>query len=190
MIDSTDITKFDRNEIELQEYFLFCVCIAGKTSTIQAKKLEQFLEPAWFKKLTPFEYIDYLIEENLLREMVCNARLGQYNRLTEIFKRCTKLDLETATLEEMESIPGIGPKTSRCFVLHSRPRQKIAVLDTHILGWLRDNTTGITIPTSTPQSTSRYGMIEQLFLKEAKKRRMSPERFDLKIWNQRARLTA
>jgi len=190
MIDSTDITKFDRNEIELQEYFLFCVVIAGKTSTIQAKKLEEFLEPAWFKKMTPFEYIDYLVEKNLLREMVCDAKLGQYNRLTNIFKQCTMLNLETVTLDELESIPGIGPKTSRCFMLHSRRRQKIAVLDTHILSWLRDNTDDVTIPTSTPQSPSRYKMIEGLFLSEAKKRRISPAKFDLRIWNKRARLTA
>lgn len=190
MIDPTNITNFDRTDIDLQEYFLFCVCVAGKTSFIQAQKLETFLQPGWFKIMTPFEYIDYLIEKDQLIPMIYQSKLGQYKRLTKIFKICTSIDLETVTLEELEKIPGIGPKTSRFFLLHTRPNQRFAVLDTHVLSWLGKNTKDNTIPSSTPQSTSRYKRIEELFLKEADYRNLTPENFDLQIWREQSRKEA
>lgn len=190
MIDPTKITDFDRNEIELQEYFLFCACVAGKTAYVQAKKLDDFLKPGRIRSMTPFEYIKDLQSREHLLPMVEDAKLGQYKRLTQIFELCVDLDLPNVTMEELEAIPGIGPKTSRFFVMHSRPNQQIAVLDTHILAWLRDKYPNITIPKATPQSGSRYKELEDLFLTEAKKRKMNPETLDLQIWNERARIAA
>lgn len=190
MIDPSDITDFDRTESELQEFFLFTVVVAGKTAYIQANKLEMFLKNAWLKSMTPFEYIDYLIKKDHLREMVCEVKLGQYNRLTTVFKNSTKLDLSTVTTDELEKIPGIGPKTSRFFLLHSRPNQKFAVLDTHVLTWLGENVANLVVPKTTPQSPSRYKTLESIFLKEAKKRNITPEDFDLQIWNEKGRKAA
>lgn len=190
MIDPADVTNFDRTESELQEFFLFTVVVAGKTAYVQAKKLEQFLEPAQLKNMTPFEYIDYLIKRGHLREMVCEVKLGQYNRLTAVFENSTKLDLTTVTTDELEKIPGIGPKTSRFFLLHSQPNQKFAVLDTHVLAWMSENVDGLVVPKATPQSPSRYKALEEIFLVEAKKRNITPEDFDLQIWNERGRKVA
>jgi thermostable 8-oxoguanine DNA glycosylase len=181
MINVTNITDFDRTESELQEYFLFCTCVAGKTAYIQSQKLESFLQPAWFRTLTPFEYIRELVANDKLRLMIMQAKLGQYTRLSEIFKQSVTLDLETATVEDLEKIPGIGPKTSRFFMIHSRPNQRYAVLDTHILSWLQDNVEDVTVPRTTPQSIVRYRKLENLFLIECDKRGISPETFDLEI---------
>jgi hypothetical protein len=182
--------NFDRNEIELQEFFLFCVCVAGKTSVIQAQKLEEFLTPAWNRGIMPFEYIDYLIKRDTLLPMLQQVKLGQYGRLEEIFKRSIHTDLETVTVDELERIPGIGPKTSRFFIMHSRANQRVAALDTHILSWLSENVIGITVPTSTPQSLSRYRSLEAVFLNEADSRGITPEVLDLQIWNERSRKIA
>jgi thermostable 8-oxoguanine DNA glycosylase len=187
MIESSEVTNFNRSEIELQEYLLFCTCAAGKTSVIQAKKLEEFLYPSTLIGKTPFEYIDHLESKGKLMPTLQYVKLGQYSRLYDLFKCVTAVDVETVSIEELEKIPGIGPKTSRFFVLHSRPNQQVAVLDTHILSWLRENTNGVTIPRSTPQSTSRYKTIEKLFIAEANKRNINIETFDLQIWNERAR---
>lgn len=191
MIDPANITNFDRTEIELQEFFLFCACVTGKTAVVQARKLEHFLQPAWFRAMTPFEYIDELVNKGKLEIMIAEAKLGQYKRLAEVFKRATAFDdLETVTLTQMQCIPGIGPKTSRFFAMHSRPNQRYAVLDTHILTWLRENTHGVTVPQSTPQSSNRYDILESLFLKECDRRCISPEVLDLAIWNERSRKIA
>ena len=190
MIDPTNITDFNRSEFELQEYFLFCACVAGKTAVVQAKKLDDFLKPGTIRAMSPFEYIESLMEKGHLRDMICEAKLGQYNRLSKIFEMGVGLDLRNITVDELEAIPGIGPKTSRFFIMHSRPKQRFAVLDTHILSWLDEQYPDVIVPRATPQSTSRYKELEDLYLAEARKRRMSPERLDLKIWKERARLAA
>lgn len=189
MVDPASITNFHRNEVELQEYFLFCIIVAGKTAYIQAQKLEQFLKPSWLKGMTPFEYIEWLDSQGNLDIMVREAKLGQYKRITEIFRRATKLDLKNVTVEQLEKIPGIGPKTSRFFVLHSRKNQKCAVLDTHILAWLREEL-GVDAPKATPQSRSSYKKLENIFLQECEARGLTPEEFDLNIWTERSKRSA
>jgi thermostable 8-oxoguanine DNA glycosylase len=188
MVNPESVTNFYRNDIELQEYFLFCIIVAGKTAFIQAQKLEQFLKPAWLKGMTPFEYIEWLDSENKLDIMIREAKLGQYKRITEIFRRAIKLDLRKVTVEQLEKIPGIGPKTSRFFVLHSRRNQNYAVLDTHILRWLNE-AIGVDTPKATPQSRSSYKKLEKIFLEQCYSRGITPEELDLSIWNERARRT-
>jgi hypothetical protein len=187
MIDPTDITNFDRTEAELQEFFLFTLVAAGKTAWVQAMKLEEFLRPAWVKGLTPFEYIEYLIGKGYLRAMICEAKLGQYDRLCNAFAHSRHLDLTHVTIKDLEMIPGIGPKTARFFILHTRPNQRIAVLDTHVLSWLREHYDNMSIPKTTPQSPSRYSLLENLFLELADKFNITPETLDLQIWKDRAR---
>ncbi len=190
MIDPINITNFERTESELQEFLLFTIIVAGKTALIQAVKLDQFLQPARIMGLTPFEYIKFLDENNHLRIMLCDAKIGQYSRVTQAFREVAKLDLNTVQVKDLEQIPGIGPKTARFFILHSRPNQRIAVLDTHVLSWLEEQTTDILIPNSTPQSPSRYRTLENLFLEHADKLNMTPEELDLTIWRERARQPA
>lgn len=190
MIDPTKITNFDRTDSELQEFFLFAIVAAGKTAIIQAKKLEEFLTPAWNRGITPFEYIEDLINKGHLRSMICEVKLGQYNRITAAFEESIKLDLTTATTKELERIPGVGPKTSRFFLLHTRPFQQFAVLDTHILAWLKENVKDLHVPKTTPQSASRYRALEKVFLEQAEKLNMNPEDLDIKIWRERGRRVA
>lgn len=187
VIDPDNVTNFDRSHAELEEFFMFCVVVAGKGAYIQAIKLEQFLKPAKLKDMTPFEYIKHLLDKDMLMAMIREARLGQYKRLTACFKNVVGMDLQKVTLDDLELIPGIGPKTSRFFLLHSRPNQNIAVLDTHILSWMKENLNVQTVPKSTPQAPTRYRSLEQLFLEEAERRGVSPETLDLNIWKERSR---
>jgi thermostable 8-oxoguanine DNA glycosylase len=71
-------------------------------------------------------------------------------------------------------------KTSRCFIIHSRPNAQYAALDTHILKHMRS--LGYDTPKSTP-SKKQYLHLEKEFLKLAKKADMSPANYDLMIWN-------
>lgn len=191
MIDPTNITKFDRTEPELEEFLLFCVLVAGKNSNVQAGKLERFLNERntrGYKGYSPFEYINGLITDGhgdytVLRAVMMGHGLGQYNRLTQCFLGIVLnlLDqLSVCTVADLEAISGIGPKTARFFLTHTRPNQQFAVLDTHMLRYLRDE--GFHAPKTTP-SGKMYAALEQVVLQCAKTEGMSPAEFDLMVWN-------
>jgi len=183
MINPTEITNYNRTEAELEEFLLFAILVAGKTAKTQAKKLDQFL--SFIKKHnfgeTPFECIQQCIGYQLVNSMML-FKLGQYKRIGHAFKEILKFKgkLKTVTVQDLESVKGIGPKTARFFILHSRPNAQIACLDVHILKWL-DDLNYPNIPLATP-SKNRYGIIEKYFLTEAKKRGVTPADLDLRIW--------
>lgn len=188
MITPTTITNFNRTEEELEEFLIFAILVAGKKAKQQAKKLDAFLNDkktlGLSSNTTPFDYLEYLIKGNQLTHVMMKHKLGQYKRLLVAFLGILRFkgNLKNVTIEELESINGIGSKTSRFFVLHSRPNHKIAVLDTHILKWL-NKVTGIPMPKNTPSSKKKYKEIEQLFLSEASKRNKDVATLDLEIWN-------
>jgi thermostable 8-oxoguanine DNA glycosylase len=165
---------------------MFAILVAGKGAEQQAKKLDAFL--SFKKKLglpddtTPFEFLEYISKGFWLRNTMHLHKLGQYKRLESAFKGILQFKgrLKNVTIDELESIKGIGSKTARFFVLHSRPNVEVAVLDTHILKWL-SIVTRIGMPKSTPPK-KKYKEIEQLFLTEARIRNMTPADLDLHIW--------
>jgi len=178
MINPSQPTNFNRTQSELEEWLLFCVVVAGKTASQQALKLEQFLG---FGSGTPFEKIRNCPD---LRKQLEESKLGQYTRIEHVFRAVSTIDVSKVTLEELESIKGIGPKTARFFFINSIKDQNFAVLDTHILKWLKQ--LGYSVPKSTPP-IKKYKEIEQWFLKEAENRNKTAVELDLEIWLSYAR---
>lgn len=181
LIDPTKITDFNRNQQQLQELLLFCIIVAGKKASIQAQKLEQFLTTGNPKGFMPFGYIRYCIKTGTLLERIKEAKLGQYTKIEKAFKQAIQIDVERCTVQDLEKVHGIGSKTSRFFLLHSRRNQRVAVLDTHILRWMREEL-GIETPKSTP-SSNQYARLEAEFLTYCDKTKQNPATLDLKIWN-------
>ena len=188
MIDPTDVTKFDRTVDELQEFWLFCICVAGKTAVQQAKVLENFLRDgrAEFPGfVTPFQVVGVMDVSGILLDRIKEARLGQYPKLERAFRESLGKDLKTCTIEDLESIHGVGAKTARYFMLHTRKDQRIACLDTHVIRHMRD--LGLTEQKGTPPSGPKYKALEDEFLKLADASGMTVADFDLMIWNKYAR---
>jgi thermostable 8-oxoguanine DNA glycosylase len=185
MITPTTITNFNRTEAELEEFLMFAILVAGKGAEQQAKKLDAFLNGAkerGYKNYSPLEYINALkIDNALTTEMMCH-KLGQYKRLLFAFFGILQFkdNLKNVTIEELESVNGIGSKTARFFILHSRPDAQVACLDTHILKWM-DEQGYKNIPKATPPK-KKYAEIEKLFLQEAIRHQMTPADLDLTIW--------
>jgi thermostable 8-oxoguanine DNA glycosylase len=185
MINPQDITKYNRTLPELEEFLLFSILVAGKNSTTTAIKLEKFLRSQRLygvNDFTPMQFISFLERGNgLLRQAIVKAKFGQYNRIEAAFRGIMKIygRLRTVSVAELESIKGIGPKTARFFVLHTRENQNHAVLDTHILRYLRDH--GLKAPKSTP-SGKKYLELEKCFLDIAKMLNISPAKLDLQVW--------
>jgi hypothetical protein len=181
LIDSHNVTDYNRSQEDLQAFWLFGILVAGKNSVVQAEKLAQFLVPAVGFDETPFNYIERLFRCGALRDMMEYHKLGQYTRIFKSFSQSIGLDLEFCTIADLESIHGVGPKTSRFFMLHTRSSQQYAVLDTHILKWMGKEL-GVDVPKSTP-SGERYRLLEDIFLDYCAQRNLSPAEVDLEIWS-------
>jgi hypothetical protein len=157
MISPTNATDFDRNERELQKFWLFSLFVAGKNSDFAAQKVDALMNQMP-QECEPLDYLRICDVDAMLRKI----KAGQYTRLTKAIQQSMGVDLHTATVEDLMKIHGVGPKTSRFFILHSRKDYKCAVLDTHILKLLRDEG-NVNVPKSTP-SGKAYLHWEQVFL--------------------------
>jgi hypothetical protein len=184
MITPEKITDYNRTEADLEEFLLFAIMVAGKKASTTAKKLDQFL----VGRITnsPFQFLQACVEQekdghSVLDGWMRGHKLGQYKRLNSAFRGVLQFKgrLKDVTAEELESVNGIGPKTSRFFILHSRKDQNVAVLDTHILKWMK--TKGYDVPKTTP-SKKKYKEIESVFLHECHKAGKNVADMDLEIW--------
>jgi thermostable 8-oxoguanine DNA glycosylase len=110
------------------------------------------------------------------------AGLGCYNQRARSFLELAMagLDLRACQPSELEAIYGIGKKTSRFFIMYTRPTaSEAAVLDTHVLKWL--HLQGHDVPSATPKG-KRYNEIEGIFLEEARQRGLTALELDRQIW--------
>ena len=183
-INPKKITDFNRSQADLELFAVFAVCVAGKKAQQTADKVNEHFRDVQTptKQLTPFETIKSLIGANIFGGYLQHARFGQYKRIYRALRDLAEssIDLKTCTVEDLEAIHGIGPKTSRFIIMHSRPNQRLATLDTHILKWMRDQ--GIETPKATPQSKKLYKELEDKFLTLCDKCAILPSQLDLKIW--------
>ena len=185
-INPKKITNFNRTKADLELFAIFAVCVAGKKSQQTADKVNNHFRDTQTptKQLTPFETIKSLVKIRVFGAYLQMAKVGQYKRIYRALRGLAEsgIDLKTCTVEDLEAIHGIGPKTSRFIIMHSRPNQRLATLDTNILRWMRDQ--GINTPKATPQSKKLYKELEQKFLTLCDKCAILPSQLDLKIWKQ------
>ena len=186
MISPTNITNHNRSQSELEEFLLFCIMVAGKSAKQTALKLNQFLNFTRDKDMSPFDYINDLKENDSLDVAVKICKLGQYKRLSRAFGEIVKFQgrLHEVSVEDLESINGIGPKTARFFLLHSRPDQRLAVLDTHLLAHMREDL-GMDVPKSTPNK-NKYKVLEEKLLKVIDESGKTFAEYDLDVWKSRS----
>ena len=181
LVDPQNITKFDCTKEELQLLLLFWICAAGKKASTAAANLCRMLESgrAVFGVEEPFDIIRRFGSD--LAETMRSNGIGCYNNKSRSMLDLVSrgLDLSSCSVSDLESVIGIGPKTARCFVMHSRRGSRHAGLDTHVLKYLRSR--GVEVPKSTPTG-KRYAELEMIFLEMADEAGKSPADFDLEIW--------
>lgn len=189
MIDPINMTQYDLSESKLEEVILFCCAVAGKNALTTAKALDKFLvglradcSTLFDVEGSPFTLLRCDYQDDLAQRLK-SCGMGCYNHRARTFLALAHsgLDLKKCTVEELERIPGIGPKTSRFFLLHTRRDVRVAVLDTHILRYMSD--LGHEVPRSTP-TAKRYLELEQTFLGLADLSQKTLAQFDLDIWNE------
>lgn len=189
MINPAKVTNYNRTQYELEEFILFCINVAGKKSAIEAPKLEVFIERAKniTKETTPFNCIRKLIKLGRLNEIMHWAKLSPYAQRYNSYVAVAKVkDLQTVTLNRLLQVPGIGLKTARFFLSHSREDFDEPMLDTHILRFLRDQGHA-DAPKSTPSNENTYRYFANIFKNIARQLGKSVTDLDLEIWKQYSR---
>lgn len=182
MITPTSITNFNRTDKELQLFWIFGIIVAGRNSDWAAQKVFGL-----FKGLsddeTPFQWIK-ANATSLHNTLVAN-RVGQYTRTERALLQSCELDLRTATIDDLLGVFGVGPKTARFFLLHSRPYCDVAVLDVHILRWMREECGVEDAPQQTPTNLDKYRYFERLCvsLMRAKFPGVTMADIDLMLWS-------
>jgi thermostable 8-oxoguanine DNA glycosylase len=182
LIDPSNITKFDCNDYELQLMLLFWICAAGKKASTAAANLNRLMLRGKGKFVAdePFEIIR-MFGADLSEELRVHG-IGCYNNKGKSMMDLAQkgLDLKTCSVYDLESVRGIGPKTARCFLLHSRRGARFAGLDVHLLKFMR--MIGYDAPKTTPGKKS-YLFLEGEFLGLVDRSGMSVAKVDLLIWN-------
>ena len=181
IIDPKSITNYNRSDYELELFWLFCLFVAGKNSDVASKKLSHLLEDItpW---QTPFEYLRSIDIFNTL----VSIKSGQYTRLVRAINESLHLNLKDCNLEDLISIYGVGPKTARFFLLHTRENCEYAVLDTHILKWIRNHSEYADAPKDTPQNNLEYEKWSDIAIKliSIEYQGMTLADADLLIWTE------
>lgn len=165
---------------ELQLKLLYSVIVAGKSAKFAEAVIEKLFSHS---KMPPFLVLKDWDNNEILEIKLRSARTGNYGKTTKCLRQLinSNLNLSTCTPEDLEDIHGIGPKTARFFILWTRSDANYAALDVHILRWLRS--LGHKAPKQTP-SGKKYKELEDVFLKEAKERNLTPGQLDHIIWKQ------
>ncbi len=168
---------------ELEARLLYAVIVAGKS----AKFADQATARLWTycqEGESPFDLIRRLAKSHTLLSVLRECRTGNYGKINRCFKELAggwmDLNLRHCEPADLEKIHGIGPKTSRFFILWTRPEARYAALDVHILRWLRAQ--GYPAPRSTPVG-KQYEQLEKAFLAEADSRGKTPRELDYEIWS-------
>lgn len=172
------------NQHELEEKLMYSVVVAGKSAKFAEQAMTRFWRLTDYFHGGPFDRVRQLRERGDLMTTLQKAKVGNYKKTHRAFDQMAfhRPDLETCTPQQLEIIHGIGPKTSRFFIIWTRPESRYAALDVHVLRWMRS--IGHEVPRSTPQSAKRYAHVERLFLDEADRRGMTPRELDAKIWSE------
>ena len=189
----------------LERFLRLCLVVAGKNASVQEKKLDTFLEQ--LRKDTgcdsPFAGLRALGKNRgmiqgtaLVRKRLEAVKLGQYTRLVQAF---VWIALESASYPEiwkdlrnpeltrdyLLQIPGLGWKTASFFLTYStRGVTDLAVLDTHILAWMRETGLAPDAPKASPVGKI-YIDLERRFVAEARRQGKTVTELDFEIWKQR-----
>ena len=186
-VDVQNMPKTISSKEDREWFVLFSICVAGKSAKQTREKFNQLLDWCAYEGQTPFQAINNEVNTGTLGKALQLFKMGQYKRIKKAFEAAILLNVETElTVEKLESIPGIGPKTARFIVLYTNPEADCVPLDTHILKYLA-KIGHKNVPKSTPQKGKNYRYLEEAFQQQAKFLGKSVRQLDTEVWQSYAR---
>lgn len=193
MIDPENVTDYNLDRRGLEENIIFWALVAGKTADVVAVAWTRILVELTIAAETvgtPFEILRaYRAKRKNLRALLKRNGIGCHgSKARSLYELVDSgFDLATVPLADLVSVHGIGLKTASCFILHTRKNSDVAGLDTHMLAELRS--LGHDAPKTTPSSLKTYLKWSAIVLGLAKSHSMTPQEYDLHVFNRRHRKT-
>jgi len=184
MIEPTQVTNYHRSDEELEEFMLFCIAVAGHNSDSTARLVNRLIARTNGSLFDAFRSPYHGMS---IAEILEEWHLAPYNKNAPAVAGVLNLNLRTCTLHDLLSIHGIGHKTARMFLLHSRPDEELVVLDVHMLRYLREECRMRGIPATTPNKLSpTYLKIEEKAKRMVRTKfpHLTFAEFDLGVWKQ------
>jgi hypothetical protein len=175
---------------DLEDFIVFAIFVAGKPAARTRQVVNDFYAGRMAGE-SPLRYARRLVDSGRLEATLRDARSGQYSRITRALDVLSgrllagEINLRECSVDDLESVPGIGMKTSRFFLTYSRKDVRHAVLDRHVLKWL--GARGVEAPSSTPTSRRKYAELERKFLEICDNMGIKPKELDFEVWNTSAR---
>lgn len=201
--DFNTLYNVNRSKRDLHQFLAFSVAVAGHNADSTARGIDNYLGNYCINfNLDPFEAArdDQLRKDNLiggdmgrriLSTKLSQCGLGCSTQRARSFQQIALMiekgfDVSKATIDELEGIHGISHKTSRFFLLYTRPNQRYAAIDTHVWKALGEHYSDR--PKNIPSSTKQYRLWEDRFLKLMedkffKNTNMSYAEFDFYHWS-------
>ncbi len=135
IIDPLNITEYNAPIERLEVHILFWITAQGKNGVTSAKCLTKLLGKS---VLPPFETIRFYGNE--LQDKLKECGIGCFKNKAKYMLNVanSNVNLQTCSVDELRAIKGIGYKTSKCFIMHTREGVKLAGLDRHVRNYLRD----------------------------------------------------
>jgi hypothetical protein len=209
LIDPNNITDFTRNRPALEELVLFATMVPTKPAHRTARLLETMLANArltYGDQLSPFDIVRLWIGSGCLGQVIRRYGVGQYTRIERCWRELVEREpiigrrtgndpvvryvkqVDLRSVEQLEQIHGIGPKTARFIVLHSVAGARCIPVDTHWVKELLER--GYPIKVSVNERGQRvvsvndrtHPIYEAYALAEVDRSGMSAAEYDLLIW--------
>lgn len=182
-VDPTAIPKKMTRQ-QLEWWILFSIMVAGKGAKQTEAKLNALLAdvevPKGWNNYGPFFLILYITSNRDLMAHLRKHKTGKYNLTVKGFYDALELDLNNLTVDSLEQVHGIGPKSARMILLYAGLAEDLVPLDTHVLKFLRKR--GYDAPKSTPPAGKRYLELEQAFIAEARREGKTVRELDTEVW--------
>lgn len=172
----------------LMGFLMFGIAVAGKNSRTTSNKIKDLVDSSSSNTGSPVKAVQnmYASEQlfpGVIEQALRIQKTGKYKVLTKAYSYLGSrpFDLATISLDELLSIPGVGPKTARYFLMYGQESTKHAALDTHILKFLREFL-GINAPKQTPGNPKLYAELENSFVTQAEQLKLTPKELDNLVW--------
>ena len=175
MIDPTSLKGCSPEELAM-----FACCVHGKTAVVQAEKFNNILEAlsavnSELRPLSIWMTLDADEQLGLLKQY----KIGQYTKIAKAWNHLAAVT-PPFTVANLMKVSGIGPKTARFITVYSGTDTNRAVLDVHVIRWLRKKK--LWPYPRAPKNASEYEQGERIFLAQARKLGVTPAELDTSIW--------